>query len=174
VLCAIVIAFAFGVSSSFGAGPTPGVNVTVTNPPSSPVPVTGSVTINGDVSGGVQSVDQNDVLFDGFVTVTSAAFLDPSTPPIDVKGYKEVRVSVQLSSCGPCGGPYSVAVTIAGPVLFQAVQIDKFSLTNQSDVGVGEWATRTYTVPGQNMQLYIKSTTPARDTLHVIVFGRAN
>ena len=65
VLSSITIAFAIGVSSSFAAGPTPGVNVTVTNPPSSPVPVTGSVT--GSVTGTVGLTPGTSVMIDSTV-----------------------------------------------------------------------------------------------------------
>ena len=38
-------------ATAWAAGPDPGINVTVTNPPTQPVPVTGSLGVSGSVTG---------------------------------------------------------------------------------------------------------------------------
>lgn len=154
----------FLATTAFAAGSAP---VTVTNGPGNPVPVTGSVTIKGDVAGGLQSVDENVTLFDDFIEVTDAFFGNHTLPLINVKPYKEVRVVVQRGSCTGCGDPITAAI-YAG-----SVQMDSI-VVNQANEGA-MFASRTYTVPGVTMFITLKAgVAGTTNTVHVLVFGRAN
>ena len=108
-------------------------SVTIQNPPTSPVPVTGSVTIQGDVAGGVESVDQNAVVFADFIRVNSGSFGNARTPLLDVKPYKEIRISISSGS-GTSTGPIEVAVTLGSGNVF--VNADRFTVTRPAGPGV--------------------------------------
>ena len=191
---ASVITLAIAVAPmALAAGPGEGLNVNVTNIPlpvtvgggvnvsgsvtvgntaQNPVPVTGTVKIQGDVTAGVESLDQTAAVFAGAFQVSSSTFGNARTPILDVKGYKELRVSIQTGS-GTLTGPIRVAVTFATGDFFN--QADRFNLSQPADIGVGFFETRTYTVPGDKMLIDLAaSAAGTNDSVRVIVFGRAN
>lgn len=162
-------ATSFFTGTVLAAGSAP---VTVVNNAGNPVPITGSVTIKGDVAGGLQSVDENVTLFDDFIEVTYPFFGNHNTPFLNVKAYKEVRVVVERGSCTGCGDPISAAVVVGSSS--SVAQIDTLMATNEG-VGIGYFVSRTYTVPGDRMAISLKAAKPGTtNTVHVFVSGRAN
>ena len=168
----LAVGMALSSTVAWGAAQTPpSAPVTVVNSTSNPVPVTGTVSITGDVAGGVQSLDENVTLYSEQLQVTSTSFF-VSTPEIDVKAYKEVRVVIERDSCGPCA-TISAGVLVKGSKGFLQ-NIDAFSATSEG-VGVGQFASRTYTVPGDKMQIYLRAGAGGTsNSVSVLVIGRAN
>jgi hypothetical protein len=147
----------------------------VVNPPTMPVPVTGTVKLDGGVgaiSGAVKSADKNVVLVEQTLTVTSTTGGNAVSAVVDVSDYKEVRIAISSGSCGPCspvvGSVYAYGTGVS------PFQIDELAVNGKGE-GVAEWVTRTYTVPGQRFYVSLRSTVPGgNNSVRVLVVGRAN
>ena len=173
----MAVSMAVAATSAFAAGnASPGPSVTVNNTTANPVPITGTVTLQGGigaVTGAVESADQNIVLHDAIIEVSSPVFGNAQTPQSNVKDFKEVRLVVQRGSCTGCGDPIEVAVFVTGNTGL-SYQIDQFSVTNPA-VGVGFFATRTYSVPGESMSIALRASKSGTTTsVRVLLVGRAN
>jgi hypothetical protein len=145
------------------------------NTPGNPVPITGTVTLQGGVgtiSGSVRSADQNVTLYENFIQVTSVVDGNAGTPLVPVKDYKEVRLAVQRGSCGPCSDPVMVSVYVRGSG-GTTYQIDQFPVSEPA-AGVGFFASRTYTTPGEMLAVGLRNSSPGNNTVRVLLVGRSN
>ena len=97
---------------------------------------------------------------------------NPSIGPLDVRGYKTVRVVLSRGShsCGPCAPvPAPTAYILAGTRTIDRVVI------NEDDIGIGKFATRVYNVPGTQLNLrFASDNNTSSYTVGVSVYGRAN
>ena len=184
VIC--VSGFAYGQAPN----PRPGAStpVQVLNTTANPVPVTvdggisvsGSVTVSNTaqnpvpVSGVVISGEVTELLHSSFVTVDNPLSANnPSIGPIDVSGYKTVRVVLRRGSysCGPC------AAVPAPTAYVQAAgnrTIDKLVI-NEPDLDIGAFASRSYDVPGTQLTIrFTGDNYTSSYTVNVSIYGRAN
>jgi len=148
--------------------------VVVTNAPSDPVPVVGTVKLDGSaaITGATTSADETATVFDASIEVTTPLFANHFTPVLDVSGYKEVRVMVNHGSCSPCGE--IVASVSVRTATGRSYQLDVFPV-NLAGAGAGSFNTRTYTVPGPGMVIALRATAAGtNNSVGVGVFGRAN
>ena len=183
--CIAVALALFPVLSLAASQVPPSAPVTVVNTPANPVPIsgniTGTVTLEGvgAISGAVESADQNVTVYNDFIRVTTVSFGNAQTPVVDVKDFKEVRVTVERGSCGPCSDPVEVFVT-ARPTpnpdlgFANTVTIDSFKV-DQPAFGVGFFVSRTYRVPGDGVQVWLRNpSSGASNSVNVVIVGRAN
>jgi hypothetical protein len=170
------------VAVAGAAGPEPGVNVTVTNTPSQPVPVTlqgtGSFTGNVNVTntptvvvdGPVDTLaaDKTTALADQFVLITDLIPANnPIVGPLDVSSAKTIRVQVSRSSCTGCG-PMLVEV-LSGSFPLEILELPG------GVGGTSPFATRVYDVPGTSLRLrFANAVAGQSNSLLVRVFARAN
>lgn len=124
------------------------------------------------------SADRTKHLLGEFVEVTSPNFQNHVVGPVDVKGFKTVRVAVTRGACGPCSAdPVRVLVyAIAPPNVLPAEQvIDAFLIETRGEASFSLFAARTYDVPGHGLRLaFANQGGSFRDQVAVSVFGRAN
>ena len=170
-------------NAAFGAAQNPpSAPVTVVNTPSNPVPVritnpTGEV--NATVSGAVESADQNVVVFNGFIKVDSQTIGNANVENLSVKDFKEVRVIVYRSACGPCS-TIEARIDVVGGVTEGvgfpvAYPIDLFVTQEATSPAASVFAPRTYTTPGEFMNVRLRATGPADNfAVGVLVIGRRN
>jgi hypothetical protein len=155
-------------------GPPGPVPVVVTNSPASPVPVTGTVKLDGGVgavTGTMKSGDKTATVFDDAIVVNTPNFGNHGTGNLAVGDYKEVRVAISRSSCSPCGD-IRAAVFVSSADGF-AQQIDEFPIGTPGESF--PWASRTYSVPGSRLFIALRATTSGNsNSMLVAVFGRAN
>jgi hypothetical protein len=163
------------------AGPAPAqvfkpLEAVVVNPPSRPVPVTGTVKLDGGVgaiTGTLKSGDKNVTAYEQFIDVTSPTSGNHGTAQVDVSDFKEVRVSVSRSSCGPCS---QIQVSVFGvTALGKFFQMDEFVANQGAGGDTFPWASRTYSVPGSKLQVALRAVEggTSNSTLVTIV-GRGN
>ena len=149
--------------------------VAVTNTAANPVPVVGTVKLDGGVgtiTGTVKSGDKNVTVFDQGISVSDAFFGNHGTGQLEVSDYKEVRVAISHGSCGPCGE--ITAAVFVNTAAGGSYQIDQFPVTNVG-AGVAVWSTKTYTVPGSKLTVSLKAnTTGTSNSVRVAVIGRGN
>lgn len=179
----LALSIVFG-GAAVAAGPDPGLNVTVTNPTSQPVPVSiqGTGTISGAVtitnSPTVQiddtvstvATDRTVAVFSGFPSAKDTIFANnPVVGPFDVSAYKTVRVQLQRSSCSGCGA-------MQVEVLSGSFNIDLIDLPARGgSFETAPFATRVYDVPGTELQLRLRNMVAGQDNSVVLrVFGRSN
>ena len=98
--CALVSGIGLFATSVLAAGPEPGVNVTVTNPPTQPVPVTGSLGVSGSVT-----------VSSGSVTVSNSASSPVPVLSVNPEGVA-FMIAKSLSSNG--GNQITIATVPAG------------------------------------------------------------
>lgn len=153
------------------------VDALIVNPPSRPVPVTGTVKLDGGVgaiTGTLKSGDKNVTVYDLPVDVTTPTFGNHGTGSLDVSDYKEVRVSVSRGSCSNCA---QIEVAVYGvSANNRFYQIDQF-VANQSGTNSFPWASRTYSVPGAKLAVSLRTIDPPASSLNsvlVSIIGRAN
>ena len=140
--------------------------VVVTNAPSEPVPVVGTVKLDG--GGATTSADKTATVFDASIVVTTPFGPNQSTPVLDVSGYKEVRVMLNHGSCGPCGQIVALVTVITADG--HGYPLDLFEVGPVEGSG-----TRTYTVPGPRLVIALRTTAAGtNNSVGVGVFGRAN
>ena len=151
------------------------VEALIVNPPAMAVPVTGTVKLEGGVgaiTGTVKSGDKNMTAYDQFVTVDTPVFGNHAIGPVDVADFKEVRVSVSRSSCGPCS---QVEVMVRGLTAGgRSFQIDQF-VADQAGNNDFPWASRTYSVPGSKLVVSLRALNGGTSqSVLVAIVGRAN
>jgi hypothetical protein len=151
------------------------VDAMIVNPPSRPVPVTGTVKLDGGaggITGTLKSGDKNVTAFEQFIDVTSPTGGNHGTGQVDVSDFKEVRVSVSRSSCGPCS---QILVAVFGiTALGKSFQMDEF-VANQGAGDAFPWASRTYSVPGSKLHVSLRAAEGGTwNSVQVTVVGRAN
>jgi hypothetical protein len=139
--------------------PTPGV--TVDNTVLNPVPV--------------NSADLTRLLHDSFVSIAVFDYRDnPQIGPIDVSGFKTVRVVLRRGSCSPCPIVEPRAyIRAIGTASSEPRTIDKVTIDN-ADGDIGKWASRTYDTPGTSLQISFEGESGRQSQVRVMVFGRAN
>lgn len=167
-------------ASAQGA-PNPGPIVRI-DPAQLPLQVTGTVTGNTSVTGtvaatqqgtwnvGVTDQNQTSALVDyqGFSVTSTIAANNPGIGPLDVSRAKSVRVTVSLSSCGPCGD-----VKVA--VLSSDQTIDLFSVKAGFDFDPGASVSRTYDVPGRRLVVKFQNADAGKsNSVTASVFARGN
>lgn len=138
------------------------IEALIVNPPAMAVPVTGTV----------KSGDKNMTAYDQFVTVDTPVFGNHAIGPVDVADFKEVRVSVSRSSCGPCS---QVEVMVRGLTAGgRSFQIDQF-VADQAGNNDFPWASRTYSVPGSKLVVSLRALNGGTSqSVLVAIVGRAN
>lgn len=147
----------------------------VINPASRPVPVTGTVRLDGGaggIAGTLRSGDRTVTAYDEVLEVTSPTTGNHGTGPIDVAEFKEVRLSLSRGSCSPCSQVevFVYGITPGG----RSMQIDQF-VANQSGTDSFPWASRTYSVPGPRLSVGLRAVTGGTsNSMAVTVVGRAN
>jgi len=151
------------------------LDAVIVNPPSQPVPVTGTVRLDGGVgavTGTLKSGDKNITAYDQFLTIDTPNFGNHSTGQIDVADFKEVRLSVSRGSCGPCS---QVAVRVVGGTASgKFFTIDEF-VANQANDDSFPWASRTYSVPGSKLLVQLRALNGGTSqSVLVAIVGRAN
>lgn len=184
--------FAVSAGVAFAAPPeaifSPAQPVLVQNGPAEAVPVEvqGVGTIEGNVSvtsspenpvhvdGVVDSVsaDETGTLLDDFITVDTTVDANHVLGPVDVKGSKTIRVSLERTSCSGCG---DVRVSVAaGPELTVGTTvIDRFLV--EGTTTAFPFASRVYDVPGERLFLRLENASAGNtNVFKVLVFGRAN
>jgi hypothetical protein len=147
----------------------------VVNPPSRPVPVTGTVKLDGGVgaiTGTLKSGDKTLTAYDQLIEVTSTTGGNHGTGQVDVSDFKEVRLSVSRSSCGPCS---QIEVEVYGITANgRQFQIDQY-VADQSPTGSFPWSSRTYSVPGSKLQVSLRAVNGGTaNSALVTIVGRAN
>jgi hypothetical protein len=140
----------------------------VINPSTRPVPVTGTLRLEG----GSRSGDRTVTAYDQFLTVDTPNFGNHVTGQIDVADFKEVRVSVARSGCSPCS---QVEVSVHGITEGgRFFPIDEF-VANQNGNGAFPWASRTYSTPGSRLRVALRAVNGGTtQSVLVTVVGRAN
>jgi hypothetical protein len=112
---------------------------------------------------GINSPTTSTLVSERSVTVTNTDFANnPTVGPIDVSHSEKVRVVLRNSLCVPCS---------------QAVEMEVISAGNQLNVVslpvLGEGATAIYEVPGTEITLRFRVTSPGTsNTIVANVFGR--
>jgi hypothetical protein len=163
------------------AGPAPAqvfkpLEAVVVNPPSRPVPVTGTVKLDGGVgaiTGTLKSGDKTLTAYDQVIEVTTSTFGNHLTGQVDVSDFKEVRLSVSRGSCGPCSQiEVQVYATTANGRPFQ---IDQY-VADQAGTGSFPWSSRTYSVPGSKLSVSLRAVGGGAtgNSVLVTIVGRAN
>jgi hypothetical protein len=119
------------------------------------------------------SGEVTDLIHESFVTVNNTiAANNPFIGPLDVSGYKTVRVvlrrgSFSCSACAPVPAP--TAFIRSG-----SRTLDKVVIAEE-DLDIGAFATRVFDVPGTQLGLAFKSdSNTASYTVGVSIYGRAN
>jgi hypothetical protein len=162
------------------AGPAPAqvfkpLEAVVVNPPSRPVPVTGTVKLDGGIgaiTGTLKSGDKTLTAYDQPIDVTTPTFGNHGTGQVDVSDFKEVRLSVSRGSCGPCS---QIEVQVYGVTANgRSFQIDQF-VADQAGTGSFPWASRTYSVPGSKLSVSLRAVDGGTsNSALVTIMGRAN
>lgn len=151
------------------------VDARIVNTPSQPVPVTGTVKLDGGVgaiTGTLKSGDKTVTILDTTIPVDDSFFGNHTTSLLDVADYKEVRIAVSNGTCGPCGEV--VAAVFVNTANGGSYQIDQFTV-NLASAGVGHFNSKTYTVPGSKLSVSLRATTPGTsNSVRVAVLGRTN
>jgi hypothetical protein len=150
------------------------IEARIVNTPSNPVPVVGTVKLEGGV-GAVTgtSGDKNVGVFDSLIDVFTPTFGNHNTPELDVVGFKEVRIMVSRSSCGPCGDIVAQVSVRSGVAGGFGHKIDEFPVGEPG--GSFPFITKTYTVPGSKLMITLRATTAGTsNSVLVGVVGRAN
>lgn len=147
----------------------------IVNPASRPVPVTGTVKLDGGVgavTGTLKSGDKNITAFDQIVTVNTSNFGNHRLPEVDVADFKEVRLSVSRSSCSPCS---QIAVQVSGVTSTgRFFMIDEF-VANQTNDTSFPFASRTYSVPGSKLSVALRAVDGGTSNQVVVtIIGRGN
>lgn len=147
----------------------------VVNPPSRPVPVTGTVRLDGGVgaiTGTLKSGDKTLTVYEGDTGVTSTVSANHSLGQLDVSDFKEIRLSVARGSCSPCS---QIEVEIFGITPGgRFIRIDQF-VANQTATNSFPWASRTYSTPGPKIMVRLAAVEPGTsNAVSVTIVGRAN
>ena len=152
--------------------------VAVINTPANPIPVTGTVT--GSITGNVSITNVPTVKIDsaanavvvapratqqilntGMIELNLGGY--PSHGPFNVSGYSKVRVMAVNSSTSD--GPYYVIPVVRMP--------GGVSMNLEEDVVIlqpGDWFSRVYEVPGENLVIAVAGNGPNRRGM-IVVFG---
>jgi hypothetical protein len=149
----------------------------IVNPPSRPVPVTGTVKLDGGVgaiTGTLKSGDKNVTVQELTLDVDTGVFQNDLTPQIDVSDYKEVRLTVARGSCSNCA---AIEVMVFGySASGQQFPIDQF-MADQTGTNAFPFASKTYSVPGSKINLGLRTVAAplnSSNSVRVTIIGRAN
>lgn len=161
--------------------PNPGPVVRI-DPAQLPLQVTGTISGNTTVTGtvaatqqgtwnvGVNDQNQTVALVDNqsYAITSTIAANNPGVGPLDVSRAKTVRVTVGLSSCGPCSN-VQVAVQSGSQT------IDLFTVGPGFDFDPGASVSRTYDVPGRDLRIRMQNAAAGASNRPVVsVFSRGN
>jgi len=134
------------------AGPDPGINVTVTNPPTSPIPVTGAVTVTGSVTGSVTGTV-------GLVPGTSVLIGNTVGNPVRTRNVNDAMQPVQINN--HCSSPQNTVG--CGPAVAELYKVPAGKRL------VIEYASlEVCSLPGQTATLHIKTTLGANFVDHTV------
>jgi len=181
---ALAMGVSFFAALVWAAGPDPGLNVTVTNPPTQPVPVTGTIAVGNSatnplsVEGSVDTVaaDKTATILAQFILVTDTFDGNHIIGPINVSDYKTIRIVANRGSCTGCADPVRVRVIARGSAGGTTIanQLDTFLLDTPNG-GVGKSASRTYEAAGESITLSFSNPAPgSQNDVAVLIFGRRN
>ena len=180
---AIIFIGAAGAMAQTGAEPIgPPKPIVVVNTPANPVPVTGTVTGNVNVSGNVSVTNSPTVKIDATAntvkidqgTTDTLLYIDDHdfntdlSPigPIDVSKYKQIRVSFILF--GSSEGSLNM---IVGSVMPDGKGFLGLDDTHAGSFDPGERYSRVFDVPGKHIMVLFGAT-PGKRLGRLAIFGR--